>query len=402
MDYRKKFEELKKESLSLDMSRGKPSPDILDISDELLSKPLESYLYGNGADARNYGDIDGIPEAKAFFEDLIGIPKENIFVGGNSSLFLMYNIFNMLWTFGMNGRKPWGAQKNIKILCPCPGYDRHFAVSKEFGAEHIIIPMNEDGPDMDMIEKLVKDDDEIKGIWCVPLYSNPEGVVYSKEVCERLASLKTKADDFHIFWDNAYGVHHIWEKHEIPNMFELCKAAGYEDRLFYFFSTSKITFPGGGISLFACSSSSYSEMKKRISIQKICFDKINQVRQINFLKDKNNLEKHMAKIADILRPKFDIVLESAEKMKADGLIDYKKPLGGYFVSIDVKNCSAKKVIELAKECGVKLTPAGATFPNGIDPEDKNIRIAPTYPSVSELEKSLEVLETCIGIAREEK
>ena len=393
--YCKEFEEFKQKGLKLDMSRGKPSPDVLDLSNELIDLP-DAWKSNDGTDCRNYGVLNGLAECRQIFSDLLGIPADQIIVGNNASLELMYSAYMRLYMFGTLGGKPWKAYDRVKFLCPSPGYDRHFAINKAFGTEMVIIPMTEDGPDMDMVERLVKEDPAVKGIWCVPLYSNPQGVIYSDETVKRLAVMDTAAADFRVFWDNAYGVHHVYDDHAVANILDPAREAGKEDRIYYFFSTSKITFPGAGISMMASSPANIAEQLKHLSLQTIGPDKMNQLRAAQFLKSADHILDHMAKIKTILRPKFDVVLGTLEReLGGAGIVSYIKPKGGYFVAIDTMEGCAKAVVAMAKEGGVVLTGAGATYPNGFDPKDTNIRIAPTYPSLDELTKAMELLCICI-------
>ena len=391
------YEKCKALNLKLDMSRGKPSPIQLNINNDLLGE-IDSYITENGADTRNYGLLDGIPEMKRLFSELLDIEQDKIIIGGNSSLNLMYDNFMRLYVFGTQGNTPWGRLDNYKFLCPCPGYDRHFAVSEEFGAEMINVPMTENGPDMDVVEKLVAEDPTIKGIWCVPLHSNPLGVCYSDETVERLASMKTAAPDFRIFWDNAYGVHHIYEDVELADIFKAAEKYGNEDRIYYFFSTSKITFPGAGVSMVASSKANIAEIKKHMTIQTIGHDKINQIRHVQYFKTAENLKAHMKKHAASLRPKFDIVLNTLDReLKDTGLATWNPVKGGYFVAVDTYPGCAKATVAMAKEAGVVMTGAGATYPYKKDPEDKNIRIAPSYPSEEELQQAMNLFCLCVKI-----
>lgn len=391
MDFKKKYEEIKKLNLSLDMSRGKPGGDVLSLSNELLSIDLQDE-YKKSVDIRNYGALDGLSESKSFFAELLRLPEKNLFVGGNSSLFHMWNIFNVLHNFGINGSDAWAGEE-VKVLCPVPGYDRHFSICEEFGISMIPVAINENGVDMDEVERLLKEDDSIKGIWVIPLYSNPTGCIYSEEVLKRLAEVAHNAKDFYIFYDNAYGIHHVWEENTLPNFWDICEQNACLDKLFYFFSTSKVTFPGGGIGLFACSDANLSDLKKHISMQTIGFDKVNQTRQLMFLKDPANTKKHMGEIAGILKPKFDLVISYlTDGLVADGLLNIDIPKGGYFISVYTLKANATDVINTCKELGVVLTPAGSTYPYKKDPEDSNIRIAPTYPTLDELKQSLEVFD----------
>ncbi len=386
-----------KQNLKLDMSRGKPAGTQLDLTNGVLDA-LDNYKTADGTDARNYGLLDGIPEAKALFSGLLNIPKEKLIIGGNSSLNMMYDSVVRLYIFGTHGHTPWGKLPKIKFLCPSPGYDRHFGICEDLGIEMITIPMLEDGPDMDMVEKLAAEDDLVKGIWCVPLYSNPQGICYSDKVVERLASMKA-APDFRIFWDNAYGVHHIYSEEKVADIFEACEKAGNPDRPIYFFSTSKITFPGAGVALLASSVSNIAEIKKHMSIQTIGPDKLNQLRTIRYLKNAEGVREHMKKLAAELRPKFDIVLNTLQReLGGTGLATWTKPKGGYFIAIDTLDNCAKETVDLAKKAGVVLTGAGATFPYKRDPRDRNIRIAPTYPTVGELQKAIELFCVCVKLA----
>ncbi|MDR0817416.1 MAG: aminotransferase [Clostridiales Family XIII bacterium] len=402
-EQKKKYEELKSLGLKLDLSRGKPGPEVLDISNGLLDG-LDTYKTEDGTDIRNYGVLAGIPELKRLFEDLLGIPAASMIVGGNSSLTYMYNIFSMLYLFGTLGGEPWVKQEKVKILCPCPGYDRHFALTADFGAELVIVPMTDDGPDMDTVERLAGEDPAVKGIWCVPLYSNPGGVVYSDEVTKRLAGMKTAAVDFRVFWDNAYGIHHLWEDHSIADILALSAGAGYPERVYYFFSTSKVTFPGGGVGLVASGPDNVRQITAHLTKQTIGSDKITQLKMYKFFGGSaDNIRAHMKKIADILRPKFESVFDRLDNdFAGTGLIEYTKPKGGYFVSVFVPDGCAKRVVGLAKDAGAVLTDAGATFPYGDDPSDSNIRIAPTYPSPGELDKTMELFAVCVKIAALEK
>lgn len=392
------YDDKKALGLKLDMSRGKPGSDQLDLTNDLFDA-LKDYHTASGLDARNYGVLDGVPEAKKLFSDLLGIPTEKIIVGGASSLNLMYDSMVRLVLFGTQGEKPWKDCEKVKWLCPAPGYDRHFAVTEELGFELITIPMKEDGPDMDMVEKMVAEDASIKGIWCVPLYSNPLGVCYSDETVDRLASMKTAAKDFRIFWDNAYGVHHIYGETALKDIFEAAKAAGNEDRIMYFFSTSKITFPGAGVAIMASSEANIAEIKKHMGIQTIGHDKLNQLRHVQYFKTADAIKEHMKKLGDALRPKFDMVLNTLEaELGGSGLATWMSPKGGYFVALDTLPGCAKATVALAKEAGVTMTGAGATYPYKKDPKDTNIRIAPSYPSIEELEKAIELFCLCVKLA----
>ncbi|PHV72310.1 aminotransferase [Sporanaerobium hydrogeniformans] len=386
------------QNLKLDMSRGKPAGTQLDITNGILDA-LDNYITEDGTDARNYGVLDGLPEAKKLFSDLLGIPTSQIIIGGNSSLNLMYDSMMRLYVFGTQGHLPWCKQGPVKFLCPSPGYDRHFAICEDLGIEMLNVPMTEEGPDMDFVEELVKKDASIKGIWCVPLYSNPQGICYSEETVKRLANMEVAAPDFRIFWDNAYGVHPVYKEEKLADIFEAAEKAGNEDRIYYFFSTSKITFPGAGVSLMAASTKNIAEIKKHLTIQTIGHDKLNQLRTVRYFKDAAGIHHHMEKLAAELRPKFDIVLETLERELGDtGLATWTKPMGGYFVALDTLEGCAKETVELAKKAGVVLTGAGATYPYGKDPKDTNIRLAPTYPTVDELTLAMELFCVCVKLA----
>ncbi len=394
----KQYAEYMSRQLKLDMSRGKPAGSQLDVTNGILDA-LESYITEDGLDARNYGVLDGIPEAKRLFSELLNIPTEKIIIGGNSSLNLMYDTMVRLCLFGTQGHTPWSKLPVVKFLCPSPGYDRHFAICEDLGIEMITIPMKEDGPDMELVEDLVANDETIKGIWCVPLYSNPQGICYSDEVVERLATMKTAAPDFRIFWDNAYGVHHIYAEEKLADIFELAEKVGNEDRVYYFFSTSKITFPGAGVALMASSLSNVAEIKKHMGIQTIGHDKINQLRTVHYFKNAEGVRVHMKKLAEELKPKFDIVLKTLEReLAGTGLATWTKPLGGYFVAIDTYEGCAKETVALAKAAGVVMTGAGATFPYKKDLHDRNIRIAPTYPTTDELQIAMDLFCVCVKLA----
>ena len=396
------YEELKGKGLKLDLSRGKPGSDVLDLSNDLL-KGLDTYVAEDGTDIRNYGVVAGIPECKKLFSDLLGIPADQLIVGGNSSLSHMYFVHSVMYMFGALGCEPWAKQEKIKVLCPCPGYDRHFTVTDDFGAELVVVPMLEDGPDMDIVEKLVAEDATIKGIWCIPLYANPTGIVFSEETAKRLATMKTAAPDFRIFWDNAYGVHHVFEEHTAPDILKLTAEAGNPDRAYYFFSTSKINFPGAGIGLIASSPDNVKQLLEHLNKQTIGFDKIAQLKTVKFFGDTDGVKAHMKKIAELLRPRFEIVLDTLEKEFTDtGILTWITPKGGYFVSVNTLDGCAKAVVAMAKDAGVVLTGAGATFPYKNDPKDSNIRIAPTYPGLEELTQTMELLTLCVKIVSIDK
>lgn len=389
------YDKIKEMGLNLDMSRGKPGADQLDLAmpmlDVLTSKEvIESE---NGADLRNYGIVDGIPEAKKLVADMVGAKPEQVIVYGNSSLNIMYDQVARAEMFGICGNTPWSKLDKVKFLCPVPGYDRHFAITEDFRIEMINIPMTADGPDMDMVEQYVNNDEAVKGIWCIPKYSNPEGVVYSDETVKRFAALKPAAKDFRIFWDNAYAVHHLYEDQqaEILNILELCEEAGNPDMVFEFCSTSKVSFPGSGVAAIASSEANIADIKKRLAIQTIGHDKINQLRHVRFFKDIDGVKAHMMKHAAIIRPKFEMLDELlTREVAARGIGSWMKPLGGYFISFNALEGCAKEIVAKCKEAGVTMTGAGSPFPYKKDPKDSVIRIAPTYPSLEELEKAAEV------------
>lgn len=402
----KKHSSYRASGLKLDMSRGKPSPRQLDLSNDLLTN-FDSYITESGLDARNYGVLDGLPETKEFFAEALGLNPQNILIGGSASLNLEYDALMRLWVFGTGGEKPWYRLDKVKFICQTPGYDRHFAMLEDLGIEQISVPLLEDGPDMDKIEEIVSSDPAVKGIFCVPLYSNPSGICYSEEKVRRLAKMQTAAKDFKIFWDNAYGIHHLYDEDEnrekLADIFKLGKEYGTEDRILYFFSTSKITYPGSGVSLLAASENSLKEIKAHMSKQTIGHDKINQLRTLHFFKTHGGIHEHMKRHAAILRPKFELVLNKLEEEFAgSGILKWQVPKGGYFISVDTLEGCAKKTVELCKEAGLTLTGAGATYPYGIDPLDTNIRIAPSYPALPELEKAIEVFCICVRLAAVEK
>ncbi len=393
------------QNLKLDMSRGKPSPKQLDLNRELLSCISEDDLSGAAGDYRNYGLLDGIPEAKALFAPMLGVETDEIFIFGNASLQAMYLTISYAYSHGLLGNTPWGKLDTVKFLCPVPGYDRHFSITQFFGAEMINIPMTEEGPDMDMVERLVAEDASIKGIWCVPQYANPTGISYSDEVVRRMAALKPAAPDFRIFWDNAYCIHHLCDnpKTILPILAE-AKKAGNPDMVYLFASTAKVTYAGAGVAVMAASKANLADLTKALNVFTISFDKINQMRHVKFFDGKfENVLAHMEKHRALIQPKFDVVIRTLEKeLKPLGIGSWVTPQGGYFVSFDAPQGCAKRVVQLCKEAGVVLTGAGATFPYGKDPEDKNIRIAPTYPEVDELQKAMDLFVLCVKLAAAEK
>ncbi len=388
--------------LSLDMSRGKPCKEQLDLTNGLLSVLTPDDF--TKPDYRNYGIIDGIPEAKKLFADIAGVKPENVIVGGNSSLNIMYDALARCMLYGRCGLTPWAKLDKVKFIAPVPGYDRHFAICESLGIEMINVKMTENGPDMDEVERLVASDESIKGMWNVPKYSNPGGVVYSAETVKRLANMKCAAKDFTLMWDNAYIIHALYgEPAEIPEILSECEKAGNPDRVLEFISTSKMSFPGAGVSALIASEGSVNEIKRIMSAQTIGHNKINQLRHVKFFGDADGLRSHMKKHAEILKPKFDKVLEILEKELSEAQIaSWSHPQGGYFISFYVPEGCAKRTVELCKNVGVKLTGAGAAFPYGKDPEDSNIRIAPTLPPISELETAINILCLCTKIAALEK
>lgn len=403
----KEYEAYKAKGMKLDMSRGKPGADQLDIAMPMFDvfTNSASMIADDGTDCRNYGMLTGIPDAKKLFGELLGVGTDEIIIGGNSSLSLMYDTVARAVTHGVYGsEKPWGKCEKVKFLCPAPGYDRHFAICETFGIEMITVPMKNDGPDMDMVEKLVAEDEAIKGIWCVPLYSNPDGIVYSDETVRRFANLSPKAKDFRIFWDNAYCVHYLKDAPDrILNILDECKKTGKEDMVFIFASTSKISFPGAGVAVMAGSVNNMKQVAGLMGIQCISYDKINQLRHVKYFKDVDGIMAHMAKHKAILAPKFNMVLDMLDKEIGElGILEWNKPNGGYFVSVNTLDGCAKRTVQLCKEAGVVLTGAGATFPYGKDPSDKNIRIAPTYPPVSELEQAMNIFCISLKLASAEK
>ncbi len=399
------FEGWKAKNLKLNMARGKPSKAQLDIVSDILTvltDPADCIV--DGIDARNYGELSGLPCAKAYWADVLGCKTEEVFVGGAASLTLMYDLISKAYSHGLkNSPKPWCKEDKVKFLCPAPGYDRHFRITESFGAELITIPMTENGPDMDMIEELVKDA-SVKGIWCVPKYSNPQGIIYSDETINRFANLKPAAPDFTIMWDNAYCVHEF-EGEFVPfkDIITLCREAGNPDMVYEFASTSKITYPGAGISVMASSAENIKYMVKLLGVQMISYDKVNQLRHVKYLKDKAHTLALMKRHAEIMAPKFQVVLEVLDREIAPlGFASWNKPKGGYFVTLDTMPGTAKRALQLCAEAGVVMTDAGATYPYGIDPMDSNIRIAPSLPPVAELKDAMEVFCLCLKIAAFEK
>ena len=391
----KEYAEAKAKGLALDMSRGKPSAKQLDVSLGLLdtinsSSDLKAL---DGTDCRNYGVLDGIPEAKKLMADMMGTTPDHVIVYGNASLNIMYDQISRAYTHGILGNTPWCKLDKVKFLCPVPGYDRHFAITERFGIEMINIPMSESGPDMGMVEEYVSKDASVKGIWCVPKYSNPQGYTYSEETVKRMAALKPAAEDFRIFWDNAYVIHDLYDdnKDEIADIISECEKAGNPDMVFEFCSTSKVTFPGAGVAGICTSEKNREDIKKRLTIQTIGHDKINQLRHARFFKDVDGIKAHMAKHAALIRPKFELVENIlTDEIASRGIGTWVKPLGGYFFGFEALSGCAKEIVAKCKEAGVTMTGAGSPFPYKKDPDDSVIRIAPTYPSLDELKKAAEV------------
>ena len=399
------LEVLKAKGLKLDMSRGKPGKAQLDLVSDILTvltDPTDCIV--DGTDVRNYGILAGLPAAKALFADVLGCRPEECFIGGTASLTLMYDTIAKAYTHGLlHSEKPWCKLDKVKFLCPAPGYDRHFKITESFGFELITVEMTPDGPDMDQVEELVKDP-EVKGIWCVPKYSNPDGIIYSEETIRRFAHLKPAAPDFVLMWDNAYCVHEFDGDYvPFPDIISLCREAGNPDMVFEYASTSKITFPGAGISVMAASEANQKYMQKLLGVQMISYDKVNQLRHVKYLKNKEGTIAVMKKHAGVLGPKFKMVLDTLEREIAPlGIAEWQKPKGGYFVSVNTMDGIAKRTLALCKEAGVVMTSAGATFPYGKDPRDRNIRVAPSLPPVSELEQAMEVFCVSMKIAALEK
>ncbi len=400
---RHKYNKWKSLGLQLDMSRGKPGREQLALTEGMLSAVTceADCISDSGLDCRNYGLLDGIPEAKKLFSDLLNIPTENILVAGNSSLNLMYDTVARAMLYGVVGSdEPWGRLPKVKFICPCPGYDRHFAICESLGIELINVDMTPEGPDMDAVEKLLAEDDSIKGMWCVPKYSNPDGYTYSDETVRRIAALKPAAKDFRVFWDNAYAVHDLYEKgDELMDVTTEINKYGNQNRLFYFASTSKITFPGSGVAIMAASVENLNQIKSVMTYQTIGYDKINMMRHVKYFKNADGIRAHMKLHANIIRPKFEKVLSTFDtELKGLGIAEWTKPKGGYFISLNVLPGTAKRVYALCADCGLTLTKVGATFPYGIDPKDTNLRIAPTYPSCEDLATACDLLCLCVKIA----
>ncbi len=402
-----KLDRLSEMNLTLDLTRGKPNQAQLDLSSGMLNiiSDRGDCFSENGLDCRNYGILDGLPETKRLFSELLEIPASNILVLGNSSLNAMYDTLVRAMLFGVaGGYEPWYRQGRIKFICPSPGYDRHFTICRNMGIEMIPVKMTENGPDMDAVYDIACSDPSVKGMWCVPKFSNPEGITYSDEVVEQIAMMKPAAPDFRIFWDNAYVVHELYdERVHLANIFDLAKKYGTEDNIFYFASTSKITFPGSGLAIMAASEKNLEQIRPIIATQTIGYDKINQMRHVKFFKNAEGIRAHMRKHAELLRPKFELVEREFESaLDGYGIAHWTKPRGGYFISLYVMNGCARRVYQLARSVGVTLTTAGSTYPYGRDPQDSNLRIAPSYPEPEELKQAIEILCSCIKVACAEK
>ena len=403
----KEYADIKAKGLALDMSRGKPSADQLDLSMGLMNvlSSDSDLKCETGVDCRNYGVIDGIPEAKRLLGEMSEVDPDHIIIYGNSSLNVMFDSIARSMTQGVMGNTPWCKLDKVKFLCPVPGYDRHFKITEFFGIEMINVPMTPQGPDMDMVEKLVSEDASIKGIWCVPKYSNPQGYTYSAETVERFAHLKPAAPDFRIYWDNAYSIHHLYDDNQdfLVEILEACAKAGNPDLVYKFTSTSKVSFPGSGIAAIASSETNIADIKKRLTIQTIGHDKINQLRHVKFFKNVDGIKAHMEKQADLIRPKFELVEKIfSDELASRGIGTWMHPLGGYFISFEAPEGCAKEIVSKCKEAGVVLTGAGSPFPYKKDPKDSVIRIAPTYPSLAELEQAANVFVVVVRMAAAEK
>ena len=403
----KAYEDTKKKGLQLDMSRGKPSPAQLDTVMPMMDiLNAESVLKTEaGFDCRNYGILDGIPEAKELMAAMMGVPAENVIVCGNASLSIMYDTISRSMVFGVCGSTPWSKLDKVKFICPAPGYDRHFAITEQFGIEMITVPMTLTGPDMDMVEEYVNNDPAVKGMWCIPKYSNPTGITFSDETVKRIAALKPAAEDFRIFWDNAYVIHDLYddEKDELLDILSECEKAGNPDMVYELASTSKVSFAGGGIAAVASSKKNLDAIRKTMTIQTIGYDKLNQLRHVKYFKNLDGLKAQMKKHADIMRPKFEAVHRIlSEELTGLGIAEWIKPKGGYFISFYAMEGCAKEIVAKCKEAGMVLTGAGATYPYGVDPMDSNIRIAPSFPSAEEMEQAAALFALCVKLVSVKK
>ncbi len=398
---RSKYDAYRAQGLSLNMARGKPGADQLALTTDLLTcvNTETGFCAEDGTDVRNYGLLDGIPEAKQMFADILHMPSEQVIVGGNSSLNMMFDYIATAYSRGVTGNEPWCRQTGVKFLCPAPGYDRHFAVTGYFGIEMIPVTMTESGPDMDAVESLVKDP-LVKGMWCVPMYSNPDGITYSDETVRRLAAMETAAPDFRLMWDNAYCLHHVYDKGDtLLDLYPELEKHGHEDRMIAFTSTSKISFPGSGVAALAASPANIRDIKSRMTVQTIGHDKVNMLRHVRYFGDADGIRAHMKRHAAVLRPRFEVVLDTLDRRLGErGVASWHRPRGGYFVSVNLADGCAKRTVALLKEAGVVMTGAGATYPYGKDPHDSNVRIAPSYPTVTELQTAMELFCICAEIA----
>lgn len=399
------YADCRAKQLNLNMARGKPSREQLDLSNDMLNMYIDpEETVCDGVDARNYGELKGLPACRRLFAEILNVKYEQVIIGGSSSLNMMYDVIAKAYTHGMlNSIQPWARLDTVKFLCPSPGYDRHFTISQSFNMQMITVPLNDDGPDMDMVEKLITDP-QVKGMWCVPRFSNPDGIIYSQAVIDRIAAMKPAAPDFLLMWDNAYCIHDIEGDYKpIKDIISACRDNGNENMVFEFASTSKITFPGAGVSCIASSEANIEHLTKLMSAQLISYDKLNQLRHVMFLKDRNGVISHMKKHASILKPKFDIVLETLRtQIEPLGIAQWRKPNGGYFVSLNTMPGCAKRTQQLCKEAGVTLTGAGATYPYKNDPMDSNLRIAPSFPTLDELQAAMNIFCICLKLAALEK